>query len=144
MKNKNLNQMIESLFDCANRENPKTPGLYDKPITISFDGLTCEIPFNILNYCTLLNALCEIENTFDEFSPQENELLFDLMAAEQLRFNLSQCLDYSDPPEIYTKNYEEYDQAREKRNMVEMKCKAILKIDPKKYWEIKEKIMDTF
>ena len=143
MKNPNLDKIIDSLFDCTNRgANPKTVGLYDKPIVITFDGLSCEIPFNALNYITLTNALCKIANTFEEYPPQINEAIFDLMAAEQLRFNLEQCLACSDPPEIYERNFKEYDQAREKRNEVERNLKALLNVDHHQFWKLKEKTLE--
>lgn len=143
MKNNNLEKMIESLFECTcNRENPKTPRLYDKPITITFDGITCEIPFNALNYITLTNALCKIENTFEEYTLPANELIFDLMALEELCFNLRESMSPPISEKESNELYWEYSKAREQKHNVEEKLFNLLNLSPNDFWKLKEKLLE--
>ena len=143
MKNLDLDSMIDFLLECScHREEPKTPSLYDEPITISFNNMSCSIPFNALNYITLTNALCKISTTYEEYTPKENELLFDLLAYEQLCFNLGESLDFSDPPTFYKSTFDELQEALQKKQAIEEKIVKLFKLTPKEYYTLHKKIRE--
>lgn len=138
MKNKNLEKMIDSLFECTCRNDPpKTPGLYNKPITISFDGLTSEIPFNALNVLTLTNALCHISFT-KEYTIEANETMFDIMALEQLIFNLRESMHFDTSSNELKELCEEYSIALEKMHKASERLYNL--VPDKDYWKIKEEL----
>ena len=139
MRNNNLDKMLDSLFDCTNRgENPKTIDLYNKPIVITFDGLSCEIPFNALNYITLTNALAKIAMT-KEYTQLTNEVMFDIMALEQEIFNIKEGMNFSTPSEELRSLCDDYSKAMEQLHQVSENLYNL--VSDKEYWTLRQEIL---
>ena len=131
MNNNNLESLIDFLMelDCRSGES-KTLPIYGETFKLSFNGFNIEVPFNALNYVPLLNCLCALSfNQNKVFSIEANEKMFDILALEQLCFNLDECIKFDFTPfEEKNKLINELSEAITKRKNLYLELKKILNL----------------